>query len=250
MITSAKRGRPKSDSRSRSSVAMTLCASRSYSARSRMNCRISGTSASVAGRIANMHAIIPAAMRKLLLAALVLGAVATALGAPASPPAGPAASRRRLEPRVTPEILRHSRLQDTLYFVNIVYSAGVLLLLLKSKSSAKLRDLAERATKSKWWAGALYVILLVLAVTLLELPLTFYEDYVVPHQFDLTEQTLASWTADQAKGLAVGLVISAIVGGLVLLAIRHVRRWWLAAWLGSIPLIVIGVLLTPLVIDP
>src|SRR5205085_4674651 len=43
---------------------------------------------------------------------------------------------------------------------------------------------------------------------------------------------------------------SAIVGGLVLLAIRRVKRWWLAAWLGSIPLILIGVLLTPLVIDP
>jgi len=45
-------------------------------------------------------------------------------------------------------------------------------------------------------------------------------------------------------------VISAIVGGLVLLAIRRVRRWWIAAWLGSIPLILLGVLITPLVIDP
>ena len=147
-------------------------------------------------------------------------------------------------------MLRHSRLQDILYFVDVVYTLGALILLLRSRLSAKLRDLAERATKSKFLAGMLYVILLVLALTVLELPLTIYAGYVVPHQFDLTNQTIASWIADQAKELAVSLVISAIVGGLVLLAIRRVRRWWIAAWLGSIPLILLGVLLTPLVIDP
>jgi Zn-dependent protease with chaperone function len=197
-------------------------------------------------------------MRKLILAALVVGVATVAIVALASPPppvapepapAGKTASRR-LEPRVTPEMLRHSRLNDVLYFVNVVYSLGVLVLLLRSRASARMRDLAARWARPKFVAGMLYVVLLVLATALLELPLTFYEDYIVPHQFDLTNQTLASWTADQAKGLGVGIVISAIVGGLVLLAIRRVRRWWIAAWLGSIPLIVLGVLITPLVIDP
>jgi Zn-dependent protease with chaperone function len=201
--------------------------------------------------------MIPAAMRKLILAALVVGVATVAVvalaspaaGAPASPPAGKAASRR-LEPRVTPEMLRHSRLQDILYFINIAYTLAALVLLLRSRASAKMRDLAERAIKSKYLSATLYVVLLVLALTIIELPLTIYEDYIVPHQFDLTSQTLPSWIADQAKELAVSLVVSAIVGGLVLLAIRRVRRWWIAAWLGSIPLILLGVLITPLVIDP
>ncbi|HEV2719911.1 MAG TPA: M48 family metallopeptidase [Thermoanaerobaculia bacterium] len=147
-------------------------------------------------------------------------------------------------------MLRHSRLQDTLYFVNVAYSLGVLVLLLRSRASARMRDLAERATKKKFLASMLYVVLLVLAITILELPLSVYESYVVPHQFDLTDQSLASWIGDEAKGLGVSLVISAIVGALVLLAIRRVRRWWIAAWLGSIPLILLGVLAAPLIIDP
>jgi STE24 endopeptidase len=187
-------------------------------------------------------------VRTLILATLAVVALAQPV-APASPPAAKAASRR-LQPTVTPEMLRHSRLQDTLYFVNIAYTLIALIFLLRSKASAKLRDLSERATKKKFLSGTLYVAYLVLALTILELPLTIYEDYVVPHQFDLTNQTLTSWITDQAKELAVSLVISAIVGGLVLLAIRRVRRWWIAAWLGSIPLILLGVLLTPLVIDP
>jgi Zn-dependent protease with chaperone function len=179
-------------------------------------------------------------MRKIVLVlALALLACAAA-----------SAPRRRLEPRVTPEMLRHSRLEDALYFVNVAYGAGVLLLLLSTRASARMRDLAERAVRNKFLAGAVYVVLLVLALTLLQAPLTFYESYVVPHQFDLTNESLATWLGDQAKGLGVDVVISAFVGALVLLAIRRVRRWWIAAWLGSIPLILLGVLITPLVVDP
>ena len=181
-------------------------------------------------------------MRKFLLLVVALVALASA-------PAGAAASRR-LEPRVTPEMLRHSRLQHTLYFVNVVYGAAVFLVLLTTGASARLRDLAERASRKKLLASAIYVALFVLAITLLEAPLTVYESYIVPHQFDLTNESLPTWLADQGKALGVDLVISAFVGALILLAIRRVRRWWIAAWLGSIPLILLGVLITPLVIDP
>jgi Zn-dependent protease with chaperone function len=175
-------------------------------------------------------------MRKLLFVLLLFVAVAAQ------------AASRRLEPRVTPEMLRHSRLEDALYFINVAYSAAVLVLLLTTRASAKLRDLAERATAK--FAGSLYIVFLVLAITIVEFPLTFYESYIVPHQFDLTNEAMGTWLADQAKAIAVNLVISVFVGVLVLLAIRRVRRWWIAAWLGSIPLILLGVLITPLVIDP
>jgi Zn-dependent protease with chaperone function len=170
-------------------------------------------------------------MRKLLIVALAAVALAAA---------------RKLEPTVTPEMIRHSRLLDVLYFVNVVYGLAVLYLLLRTKASAKLRDLAERTRA----AAPVYVMFLVLVTTLLDFPLAFYEGYVVPHQYDLTNESLAMWLGDEAKGLGVGLIISALVGGLILLAIRKIKRWWIVAWLGSIPLILIGVLITPLVIDP
>src|ERR1051325_8421507 len=215
MITSAKRGLPKSVARNCASVATHLCESRSCSARSRMNCKISETSASVASRIANIAAIIPA-MRKLMFLALA----AVALGA-----------ARKLEPTVTPEMLRHSRLLDVLYFVNVVYGLAVLFLLLRSGASAKLRDLAERTPA----AAPVYVMFLVVAMTLLEFPLAFYEGFVVPHQFDLTNESLAMWLGDEVKALGVGLIISALVGGLLLLAIRKIKRWWIGPLARPLP---------------
>jgi STE24 endopeptidase len=152
--------------------------------------------------------------------------------------------------KITPEMLRHSRIQNTLYFVSTAWSLGVLALLLFSGASKKMRDAAARATKRKFVAAMLFIVMFILAVTLLELPLTIYSDYVVPHQFDLSDQSFGSWLLDGVKGLAVGLVIGALVGAGALLIIRKVRRWWIVLWAASIPLILFMVVIQPVILDP
>jgi hypothetical protein len=39
----------------------------------------------------------------------------------------------------------------------------------------------------------------------------------------------------------VDVVIGAPIAALALLAMRHFRRWWIALWLGSVPLIILGI---------
>lgn len=167
----------------------------------------------------------------------------------AEKPAAPQ-GERRLEVKVTPEMIRHSRLSDVLYFVEFVYGIGALLLVLGAGWSARFRDAAQRLAKKKFLAGMLYFVFLTLAVTIIEFPLSFYGSYIVPHQFDLTDQTFGSWLGDFGKDLAVNLVIMSVVAALALLGIRKIRQWWVVLWLGSIPLILLAVLATPLIIDP
>ncbi|HEX9502062.1 MAG TPA: M48 family metallopeptidase, partial [Thermoanaerobaculia bacterium] len=69
-------------------------------------------------------------------------------------------------------------------------------------------------------------------------------------QFDLTNQTFGSWLADFGKAVVVDVVIGAPIAALALVAIHLFRRWWIVLWLGSIPLIILGVIMTPLIIDP
>jgi STE24 endopeptidase len=167
------------------------------------------------------------------------------LAAAVAAPAG-----RRFVVHVTREMILHSRLQDVLYFLDFVYSIAVLWLVLQTRISMRLRDIASRAVRWRFVVAMFYFVLLSLVTTAFELPLSFYQGFVVPHQFDLTNQSLASWMGDFGKAVAVDIAIGAPIAALALLIIRHFRRWWIVLWLGSIPLIILGVVITPLIIDP
>ncbi|MGN6185258.1 MAG: M48 family metallopeptidase, partial [Thermoanaerobaculia bacterium] len=80
--------------------------------------------------------------------------------------------------------------------------------------------------------------------------LTYYAGYIVPHQFDLSDQSFGSWFGDELKGLAIGLIIGSLLGATALLGIRKVKNGWFAIWLVSIPLIVLLVVVQPVVLDP
>jgi STE24 endopeptidase len=188
--------------------------------------------------------------RVTLALALLLALASPAASPSATPAPHPPPAARRFVVHVTPEMIRHSRLQDVLYFVDFLYGAGVLLLVLATGISARLRDLAARLVKWRFVVAMIYFVLLSLVTTALEFPLSFYQGFVVPHQFDLTNQSFASWVADFAKEIAVDVVIGAPIAALALAIIRRFRRWWVVLWLGSIPLIILGVVITPLIIDP
>ncbi len=147
-------------------------------------------------------------------------------------------------------MIRHSRINDALYFLSYLYEIAVLLLVLATGWSARLREAAYRWVRWPFTAGMSYFVLLTLVTTVLEYPLSFTSEFLVPHRFALTDQTFGAWMLDFGKALLVNLAIGSVLAALVLAGIRRVRRWWLVLWLGSIPLIVLAVLATPLIIDP
>ena len=189
-------------------------------------------------------------MRKPLLTLAAAAVVVAAVAVAAQPKETQAQTDKRFEVKVTPEMRQHSRILDTLYFAGQAYGIVVLLVVLAAGWSARLRDLARRATKRPFLAAMLFTALLTLVTSILGFPLEFYSGYVVPHQFDLTNQTFISWMGDELKGLALGLLLGSIFGALALLGIRKIRRWWLVLWLGSIPIIVLLVVIAPVFIDP
>ncbi len=193
-------------------------------------------------------------MKKLILLAMLALASTAALAqskpTPTPDPRQPAPSARHLEVNVTPEMIRHSRILDALYFTDVVYGIAVLLIVLGAGWSARMRDFVARHVRWSFVAAMFYFVLLTLVTAVLTFPLDFYGGFVVPHQFDLTDQSFGAWLGDSGKALGVNLVIGAPIAALVLLGIRRIRRWWLVLWLGSIPLVLLGVLAAPLIIDP
>ena len=83
-------------------------------------------------------------MRRLLLSlAAVAVATAVVVTIAAQPRPQPQESKKD-DVHVTDEMLRHTRLRHTLYFVGVAYSSGVLLLVLFSGLSRRMRDAAAR----------------------------------------------------------------------------------------------------------
>jgi len=173
-----------------------------------------------------------------------------AAAAPTPDARHPTPAKRHFQVNVTPEMIRHSRIYDVLYFVDFVYGIAVLLLILRSGWSARMRAFASRHVRWPFVAAMLYFVLLSLVTAILTFPLDLYGGFIVPHQFDLTNQSFAAWMADFGKALAVNLVIFTPIAAVALILIRRIRHWWLALWIGSIPLILLGVLAQPLIIDP
>lgn len=180
-------------------------------------------------------------------------AVATPTQAPTAPRGRAALVRvgqRRFEVRVTPEMLRHSRINNILYFTFEIFGILLLLAILATGVSARLRTLASRITRQQLVLAMLYFVLLSAVMALLEFPLTYYAGFVVPHEFALTHQTFAGWFGDEAKAFAVNIAIGAPIAALALFAMRRFKRWWLVLWLGTIPVTLIGIIVWPLFIDP
>jgi STE24 endopeptidase len=165
-----------------------------------------------------------------------------------------AAAPAHVDPRfvvhVTPEMLRHSRLQDILYFTGEAFAIVMLLFVVASRLSARLRDAASRIGRWPWVVAMVYFALLSTVTALLELPLSYYAGFVVPHQFALTHQTFPDWAVELAKGFAVNIALGAPIAALALFAIRRYRRWWIPLWIGTLPVSIIGVVIWPLFIDP
>ncbi len=108
--------------------------------------------------------------------------------------------------------------------------AAIMIFLLVSGISVRLRDFAERTTRSRTLQTFLYAIPFILIVTLLTFPLTYYEGFVRDHAYGLSTQSFGSWLSDQVKQGAV-LMIALVILLVVLYGIfrRAPRTWWIWA---------------------
>src|SRR6185436_1581688 len=99
-------------------------------------------------------------MRILLGIGLAVAAVALVAVVAAQPREEPKPKDERFQVHITEEMLRHTRLRTTLYFVGFAYSVGVLLLVLLSGMSRRIRDLAMRVSKRPVVSSLIYLAIL------------------------------------------------------------------------------------------
>lgn len=155
-----------------------------------------------------------------------------------------------LPPDKLAQALALYRIDVSLYFIATLYVFLVLWLMLRTRFGARMRDLAEETTPL-WLARAAIVIIgFLLTLELLELPFSIFRHHI-SLEYGLSVQQWSSWFGDWAKGLAINLIVAAILGWILYGVIRKSpRRWWFYFWLATIPLLLFGIFIEPILIDP
>jgi STE24 endopeptidase len=133
----------------------------------------------------------------------------------------------------------------------LLWAVSSCVLLLVTGVSRRLGDWSRRISARKWLSTPIYIALLLIALALLEFPLTVYSDFVREHQYGLSEQPFAGWLGDQAIVLGVDVLVGAIVLSLIYAAVRRSgSRWWLWATGLSFVFLLIAQLIAPVYFLP
>jgi STE24 endopeptidase len=134
---------------------------------------------------------------------------------------------------------------------NYLVVAGISILLLSSRISARLRDFSERLTRYKTPQVACYSVLYLLLVFVLSFPLNVYEHFFREHQYGLATQSFPAWFREQLIGFGITL-IGGTIFFIVLYAVfrRAPKTWWVWGTGVAVVFSFVLVFIAPVFIEP
>ena len=154
-------------------------------------------------------------------------------------------------PEPSEQAMRYYRSGNVLWFVEQAWSIAVLVLLLATGLSASLRNAARRIGRNWFFTIVVYFVLFTVVTTIVDLPLSYYTEFVREHAYGLSNQTFGKWFGDTLKSLAVACIVGALVMWVPYLLLRKSpRRWWLYTAIALVPFIVVANLVAPIWIAP
>jgi STE24 endopeptidase len=145
-------------------------------------------------------------------------------------------------------LLRHNKLVPFYRVIFYLFYGALLFAGLAGRLESSLLGL----TSERWWlALPLFVLVLLVAQTLIYLPLSAYREFVIEREMGLSTITAGTWVADRAKSLAMNWVIVTLVALPVLWLVRSLPGSWPLPASGVIlALSAFGIWISPWVIDP
>lgn len=134
---------------------------------------------------------------------------------------------------------------------DFLWTSAILLALLSTRLSARMRDRAERWTAFRPLQLSAYWLQFLVVASVLEAPLAFVRGYVREHRYGLSNLTAGAWFGEQLKGFVVAAIFGALaVTVLYAIARRLGRAWWIWASVASALLLAFGLLVAPIAVVP
>ncbi|MGA7859387.1 MAG: M48 family metalloprotease, partial [Terracidiphilus sp.] len=139
-----------------------------------------------------------------------------------------------------------NRIRDIMDIVGSLWGLAVLWVLLGSRAAAGLGAWSERMLARRWMQGLLFFAVLIVLLSVANLPLDVFS-HEVSRSYGISVQGWWGWLGDEAKALGLALVLGAPVMLLFNWIVRRwPRRYWLGAWVATLPLLVLSIFVSPL----
>lgn len=131
---------------------------------------------------------------------------------------------------------------------NGLIGLGLLLVIISTRAAPRMAD----ALGIDAWIPRLLVTLAALVVvdTVVDVPLAAWREFVHERKWGFSTQTPGGFAADIVKGLAMTLILFAVLTVPLWAVIRSTDLWWVAGWLVFLLFSVVLFFLGPIVILP
>ena len=151
----------------------------------------------------------------------------------------------------SPEAQRYNRIRRWLGIADFVIGFAFLVILLVTRWSDWLRDLAYRLGFQNYSLSLfMYLLLLLVISKALGMGLDYY-GFSLEQKFQLSTQKFRSWVWDEAKGFLVGLVLGTVLVEILYFTLRQwPQHWWVLAWALFMGLFIVVAQLAPVVLFP
>jgi STE24 endopeptidase len=107
-----------------------------------------------------------------------------------------------------------------------LYTVAIVLLLLFTSISRRLRDLAGRLTRFKWLQAWIYFAEFMLATTILSLPWNIYVGFYREHIYNQSHQVFTGWFREQMIGATVIVIFGGIAFATLYAVVRRLPNTW------------------------
>jgi len=147
-------------------------------------------------------------------------------------------------------LIKYSRFNNIWRFVDFFVGLGILMLILFTGFSAKMRNWANKI-KIRFFAVWVFLILFVIVDYLLNLPFNIYRSFIVESDYGFMNQTILQWWSEDLLGLLISMIILIIpVWFLYKLINKYKNNWWLIFSIGAIPFAILMIVIAPVFISP
>jgi len=133
-----------------------------------------------------------------------------------------------LDPKRQKQAKEYAKIRRRFMLLDLVLGTVLLLVWLLLGWSVFLRDWIFSWTQNQWVAVITFGAIFVAVFSILDLPLSFYTGYILPHRFGQSNQTLRGWWGDLIKSTLLSTVIGGFLLEVVYLVLRTApETWWL-----------------------